>query len=161
MEKKTVYLGLGSNLGDKRDILTRATELLSLALGSTAHSSSFVESEPWGFESQNSFVNCVVAIETEATPLQLLDITEEIERKLGRERKSINGQYSDRAIDIDILFYGNETMTSERLTIPHPLLHKRLFVLEPLNEIAPALVHPVLHRTTAELLVELAPDSLF
>lgn len=156
MEKKRVYLGLGSNLGDKKEIMTRAIELLSLALGSEPLCSSFIESEPWGFESQNSFVNCVVALETNIAPMQLLCITESIEKQLGREKKSIGGQYSDRAIDIDILFYGDEVITCERLTIPHPLLHKRSFVLEPLNEIAPQLMHPVLHRTTSELLAELA-----
>ena len=111
-----------------------------------------MESEPWGFESKNSFLNCVVAFDTHLSPIELLNATEEIERRLGRTKKSIGGQYSDRTIDIDILFYGNKVIKSERLTVPHPLLHLRNFVLQPLYEIAPQLTHPAMGRTISELL---------
>lgn len=156
MENRKVYLGLGTNSGNKKENLTRAIENLSLALGLPTACSTFIESEPWGFESENGFLNCVVAFDTHLSPIELLDTTEEIERRLGRTKKSIGGQYSDRTIDIDILFYGNEIINSDRLTIPHPLLHKRDFVLKPLHEIAPQLIHPAMGRTIDELLAELS-----
>lgn len=160
MNTKRVYLGLGTNTGNKNENLARAIELLSLALGSPVALSNIIESEPWGFESENRFLNCVAAFDTTFSPTLLLDTTEEIERTLGRTRKSLNGQYSDRIIDIDILFYGNEIIESERLTIPHPLLHKRDFVLLPLQEIAPQLVHPRLHKKIEELAKELNHNAL-
>lgn len=155
MNKERVYIGLGSNSGNKKENLTRAIEALSLALGSPAACSSFMESEPWGFESDNNFVNCVVAFDTDVAPLALLDTTELIERQLGRTSKSANGQYCDRIIDIDILFYSSEIIECERLTVPHPLLHQRPFVLAPLNEIAPQFVHPKIGKTIEELNTEL------
>lgn len=160
MNTKRVYLGLGTNTGNKEENLTRAIELLSLALGSPVALSGIIESKPWGFESENGFLNCVAAFDTTLTPASLLDTTEEIERTLGRTRKSLNGEYSDRIIDIDILFYGNDIIESERLTVPHPLLHKRGFVLLPLQEIAPQLIHPRLHRSIEELATELNDNAL-
>ncbi|MBE6308197.1 MAG: 2-amino-4-hydroxy-6-hydroxymethyldihydropteridine diphosphokinase [Bacteroidales bacterium] len=160
MNTKRVYLGLGTNTGNKNENLARAIELLSLALGSPVALSGIIESEPWGFESENRFLNCVAAFDTTLSPTLLLDTTEEIERTLGRTRKSLNGQYSDRIIDIDILFYGNEIIENERLNIPHPLLHKRDFVLLPLQEIAPQLVHPRLHKSIEELAKELNHNAL-
>ena len=138
----TVYLGLGTNIGNKKENLTRAIEALSLALGHYTALSSFIETAPWGFESDNTFLNCAVAFETVLLPEELLDTTERIERELGRTAKSTGGTYHDRVIDIDILLYGNETIDTPRLTIPHPLMHLRDFVLEPLAEIAPEVVHP-------------------
>ncbi len=155
MHPKIVYIGLGSNIGDKEDTLQRAIEHLSLALGSPKALSSFLESEPWGFTSANTFLNCVAAFATTLTPEELLHTTEKIETTLGRTHKSTNGQYSDRPIDIDILFYGEETVNTPHLTIPHPLLHKRDFVLTPLKEIAPTLLHPTLGKTIEELWREL------
>ena len=152
----TVYLGLGTNIGDRRLNLTRAIELLSLALGKCIAVSRFIETAPWGFESSNSFLNCAAAFETELQPTELLDTTESIERELGRTVKSQGGNYSDRIIDIDILIYGDEIIETERLTIPHPLMHKRDFVLQPLAEIAPDVVHPVLDKSIILLLKELA-----
>ena len=152
MENKTIYLGLGTNTGNKQENMKRAIDALSLALGSPTACSTFIESEPWGFESNNTFLNCVVAFSTNMPPLALLDTTEQIERSMGRTSKSLNGQYSDRIIDIDILFYGDEIIDCERLTVPHPLLHKRSFVLRPLHEIAPQLTHPAMGRTIDELL---------
>ena len=151
----TVYLGLGTNIGNRNENLTRAIELLSLALGPYTALSSFIETAPWGFESKNGFLNCTVAYETELTPLELLDITEGIERELGRTTKSTGGKYHDRIIDIDILLYGNETVATERLTIPHPLMHLRDFVLGPLAQIAPDVLHPTIAKSIRELAREL------
>ena len=151
---KRVFLGLGTNLGNKIENLTRAIEALSLALGTCKAQSSFLETEPWGFESDNGFLNCVVAFDTELTSTELLDTTERIERELGRTVKSTGGNYHDRLIDIDILLYGNTVIESERLTIPHPLMHLRDFVLAPLAEIAPDAIHPTLDKSIKELLEE-------
>ena len=141
-KETTVYLGLGTNHGNKEENLMRAIEELSLALDSCIAVSTFIETAPWGFESENSFLNCAAIFTTDKSPIELLDTTEEIERRLGRTTKSTNGIYHDRIIDIDILLYGNEVIKSERLTIPHPLMHERLFVLEPLAEIAANVTHP-------------------
>ena len=158
-EKKTIYLGLGTNTGNRKENLTRAIEELSLALGSCIAQSSFMETEPWGFESENRFLNCVAAFTTDKDPIELLDTTEEIERRLGRTQKSSDGVYHDRIIDIDILLYGSETISTERLTIPHPLMHKRDFVLEPLAEIAPDFIHPIIRKSINNLLQELKNEE--
>ena len=147
----TVYLGLGTNIGNKKENLTRAIEALSLALGHYTALSSFIDTAPWGFESDNTFLNCAVSFETVLLPEELLDTTERIERELGRTVKSTGGTYHDRVIDIDILLYGNETIDTPRLTIPHPLMHLRDFVLEPLAEIAPEVVHPTTGKSISRL----------
>ena len=147
----TVYLGLGTNIGNKKENLTRAIEALSLALGPCTAQSSFIETAPWGFESDNSFLNCAVAFETMLQPVELLDTTERIERELGRTAKSTGGAYHDRVIDIDILLYGNVVINTPRLTIPHPLMHKRDFVLEPLEQIAADAVHPTTGKSIGQL----------
>lgn len=155
-----VYLSLGTNIGNKEQNLTRAIEHLSLALGKCLAVSPFIETAPWGFESENSFLNCAAAFDTDLDPLGLLDATESIERELGRTHKSHGGHYSDRIIDIDILLYGDTVVESERLTIPHPLMHLRDFVLEPLAAIAPDTMHPLLHKSIGTLLEELRPSSI-
>ena len=151
----TVYLGLGTNIGNKKENLTRAIEALSLALGHYTALSSFIETAPWGFDSENAFLNCAVAFETELAPQELLDTTESIERELGRTTKSTGCTYHDRVIDIDILLYGSEIVETPRLTIPHPLMHMRDFVLEPLAEIAPHAIHPTTGKSIDELATEL------
>ena len=151
----TVYLGLGTNIGNRKENLMRAIEALSLALGHYTALSSFIETAPWGFDSENSFLNCAVAFETELAPQELLDTTESIERELGRTTKSTGGTYHDRIIDIDILLYGSEIVETPRLAIPHPLMHLRDFVLEPLAEIAPHAIHPTTGKSIDELSTEL------
>ena len=148
----TVYLGLGTNIGNKKENLTRAIEALSLALGKCLAVSTYHETTPWGFDSKNSFLNCAAVFNTETTALQLLDITENIERELGRTTKSTNGNYSDRIIDIDILLCDGEVIETPRLAVPHPLMHKRTFVLAPLAEIAPDAIHPTSGKSISELL---------
>ena len=156
----TVYLGLGTNIGNKKENLTRAIETLSLALGHYTALSSFIETAPWGFESENTFLNCAVAFETVLLPEELLDTTESIERELGRTTKSTGGTYHDRVIDIDILLYGSKTVETPRLTIPHPLMHLRDFVLEPLAEIAPEAIHPALGKSIHQLAAELGDTGM-
>ena len=158
-EKRTLYLGLGTNQGNKEMNLTRAIELLSLAFGHCTAKSAFIETEPWGFNSNNTFLNCCITFDTTLQPLQILDTTERIERELGRTTKSTGGTYHDRIIDIDILLYGSETISTERLTIPHPLMHQRLFVLQPLAQIANNITHPTLHKTIGELLAVLQTNE--
>ena len=130
-----VYLSLGSNLGDKEGNLRHAAELLSRRVGRLVKMSQLYYSAAWGFESKNSFINCCVAIETDLSPFELLDTIEQIEREMGRQHKSRNGHYEDRLIDIDILYYDDWKIESERLTIPHPHIEERDFVRIPLSEI--------------------------
>jgi 2-amino-4-hydroxy-6-hydroxymethyldihydropteridine diphosphokinase len=137
-----VYVGLGTNLGDKAGNLNEAINKLSLEVGSIVRKSTFYASRPWGFESENEFLNAVVLVETNLSAFSLLAKTQEIERELGRTAKSANG-YADRLIDIDILLYGNLIINEATLKIPHPLIMERDFVLIPLVEIAPDLEDPV------------------
>lgn len=136
----TLYLSLGTNLGDRRQNLKSALELIGREVGTVVSASDIIETDPWGFESPNPFLNMVVKVETDLKPLEVLDVTQEIERQLGRATKSVNGEYHDRLIDIDILLYDDLVMDTPELTIPHPLMYERKFVMEPLAQIAPELV---------------------
>ena len=130
-----VYLGLGSNLGDGRQNLERAIRLIDDRVGQVTRQSSFIETEPWGFESPNKFMNAVILCETTKTPREVLKLTQQIERDMGRRKKSVAGGYADRPIDIDILLYDDLNVDEPDLKIPHPLMHERDFVMRPLNEI--------------------------
>ena len=140
MNSHKVYLGLGSNLGDCRKNLERAIRLIGDRVGLVTRQSSFIETEPWGFESPNKFMNAVILCETTRSPREVLLLTQQIERDMGRRTKSVNGKsvnrkYTDRPIDIDILLYDDVTIDEPDLKIPHPLMHERDFVMRPLNEI--------------------------
>lgn len=130
-----VYLSLGSNLGDRKDNLAQAIRLIGERVGEVLRKSSFLETKPWGFESDNLFVNVCVLCETTLTPRQVLRATQKIERELGRTHKSVNGHYADRLIDIDILLYDDLRVDEPDLQIPHPLMFEREFVMIPLGEI--------------------------
>ena len=138
-----VYLGLGSNLGDREEHIRKAIALIGESIGLVIRQSSLIETEPWGFESANRFLNGVILVETTLTPRQLLKATQKIERQLGRKKKSTDSSlltpvsYSDRSIDIDILLYDDLTVDEPDLKIPHPLMEQRDFVMIPLNEIKP------------------------
>lgn len=132
-----VYLGLGSNLGDREENIKRAIALIHERVGEVVRQSSLIETDPWGFESDHPFLNGVILCETVCTPRQVLKATQKIERELGRKKKTtlLSHLYSDRPIDIDILLYDDLTVNEPDLKIPHPLMHERDFVMIPLNEI--------------------------
>lgn len=144
------YLGLGTNIGNKRRNMITAAALFAERVGDVLALSGFYETEPWGFESENFFLNAAVKLKTSFSPLELLQITQQIEKELGRAEKS-NGVYHDRIIDIDILLYDDEVLQTPELTLPHPLMHERKFVMDPLAEIAPFVVHPVLKERIIDL----------
>ena len=131
----TVYLGLGSNLGEREQNLREAIRLIGDRVGQITRQSSFIETEPWGYESSNRYMNAAVRCETTKTPREVLLLTQQIERDLGRKTKSVSGGYADRTIDIDILLYDELTVDEPELKIPHPLMHQRDFVMIPLREI--------------------------
>ena len=157
-----VYLGLGSNQGDRHALLEQAVALLVEKVGTVVARSSIIESEPWGFTSSNKFLNMVVSMETSLSPSRLLTVTQRIECQLGRTHKStplptsqtplpsnlpsslfpLPSSYSDRPIDIDILLYADRLIHTPRLTVPHPLMLRREFVWRPLLEIAPDILWP-------------------
>ena len=145
------YLGLGTNIGNKRRNMITAAALLAERVGDVLALSGFYETEPWGFQSENTFLNAALQLDTSLSPLELLKATQEIEIEMGRTQKS-NGAYHDRIIDIDILLYDNLVLQTPELTLPHPLMHERLFVMEPLAEIAPNVIHPVFKKPVISLL---------
>ena len=130
-----VYLGLGTNLGDKQKNLNDAIRMLENQVGEVEKVSSVIETEPEGFKSDNMFLNAVVKVRTTLSPFELLDITQDVEKSLGRKEKSSNGIYHDRVIDIDILLYDDINISTPRLVIPHPRMTQREFVMTPLTEI--------------------------
>lgn len=148
----SLYLLLGGNIGEKQKIFSKVWTSLNLKIGKITSQSAIYETEPWGFESPDLFWNQVLELSTNLSPEEVLAQTQQIETELGRIRKA--NQYSSRLIDIDILFYGNQIINQENLTVPHPRIQERKFALVPLCEIAPELLHPVLRKSMRQLLVE-------
>jgi 2-amino-4-hydroxy-6-hydroxymethyldihydropteridine diphosphokinase len=150
------FLLLGSNLGDRQDYLDKARVLLKKRVGKMVAISSVYQTAAWGNTEQQAFLNQVIGVETKLTPDQLLVVIQDIENSLGRTRE---GKWAARTLDIDILFYGDKIMKHEHLTIPHPEIANRRFTLEPMMEIEPEFVHPVLKKTIQKLLA-ICPDML-
>ena len=151
-----VYLSLGSNLGEREKNLARALQALEKRGMKILRRSTIYETEPVEIREQAWFLNCAIEVETDLPPQKLMKLLLEIERELGRRR---DVKYGPRTIDLDILLYGDVVVNESQLTIPHPKMAERRFVLAPLAEIASQAMHPVLHRTAAELLAECSDAS--
>lgn len=152
-----IFLSLGSNLGDRRKNLESAVILLEKQAGHIEARSVMYETESWGFSSDISFYNQAVELYSSKDPSQLMKILHEIERECGRRHISV--RYAPRTVDLDILFFNNCIIRTPDLVLPHPTLHLRRFVLIPLAEIAPHVIHPVLHRSIEQLLASCADQS--
>lgn len=154
-----VCLSLGSNLGPRETYLRKALQALDKELGSLVKCSSFYETLPWGFSSDSLFLNAAACFDTLLSPEEVLAVTQQIEKSLGRKEKSRQGQYADRCIDIDILLYDDRVIETPDMILPHPHMAERMFVLEPLAEIMPHMLHPQLRKTILQLKEELAERS--
>jgi 2-amino-4-hydroxy-6-hydroxymethyldihydropteridine diphosphokinase len=162
MGSNKVILSLGSNTGNRSDYIDKSVIAISKKIGNIVNQSRVYETDAWGYD-DSKYLNMVVVVETDLSPEQVLDNTKSIEKDLGRKSKTItdadgNSIYSNRTIDIDILFYGDEILNSPILKIPHPNLHRRNFVLIPLQEVCPEKVHPLL-GINIEKLLKFSPDT--
>lgn len=146
-----VYLLLGSNLGDSRLLIENTSKLIYKNIGKIINESSFYESPPWGFTHENSFLNKVLFIETNFDAQKVLDECQSIERKMGRLRTN-SSEYEAREIDVDILFFNDEIIKTQDLTVPHPRIEERRFALLPMSEIAENFIHPVLKCSIFDVL---------
>jgi 2-amino-4-hydroxy-6-hydroxymethyldihydropteridine diphosphokinase len=155
---KIAFLGLGTNLGDREENLKKAIENISAFAGEVISFSQIYETEPWGFRSEDHFFNMVIQIKTNLKPVDLLKQLLKIEIQMGRARGT--EKYSSRIIDIDILLYENEIINKPYLKVPHPMIQERKFVLVPLCDIAPGMIHPVLNKTFKILLEECDDESI-
>ena len=156
---KFSFVLMGSNMGDRVAILNEAVEMIKNRCGKIVKKSSCYESEPWGFDTEQNFINQAICVETDMSAHDFLKSLLKIEAELGRVRKEGVVGYQSRPIDLDVIYYGDMVNDDEMLVLPHPRLHLRRFVLKPLCDIAPDFVHPVLIKTNKELLDECV-DSL-
>lgn len=147
-----VFLLLGSNLGDREALLAQTIQLIEQRVGPLTAASAVYETQSWGKTDEPDYLNQVIMLYTNEVPEKLLDNLLNIEHEMGRERRE---RWGARVIDVDILFYGDEVINTPKLQIPHPRLHERRFTLEPLAEIAPGFIHPVLNKDVLQLLNEL------
>lgn len=150
-----LLLALGSNIGAKEEQLRTAIRALETRVGTLLKCSRFYTTAPVGFASDNAFVNAVVLLETTLSPETILDITQQIEREQGRTSKTVNGIHTDRTLDIDLLAYESHIINTPSLQLPHPRLHQRRFVLEPLCDVHPEGIHPTIHTSYQSLLMQL------
>ncbi|MCU6769490.1 2-amino-4-hydroxy-6-hydroxymethyldihydropteridine diphosphokinase [Barnesiella propionica] len=156
-----LYIGLGSNLGNRKEHLDKAVLEIKNSVGKIIAVSDYCISEPWGFESKNDFLNAVLAVDTTMHLPDILHKTQEIEKKMGSAvHRKRDGGYADRIIDIDLLASGGEIICNSELTLPHPRMHERLFVMVPFVSVAPGWIHPVFHKTAKDLLSELKRSVL-
>lgn len=156
----TAHINIGSNLGDRAAIIRHAVAAVEKALGSSARIASPVESEAWGYESPNRFLNVGIAVETALDPVEIMHRLASVEKSIdSSSHRTASGGYADRALDIDLIAVGAQTVASEDLTLPHPRMHLREFVLLPVAELEPQWRHPVLGMTACELLRLLQSDS--
>ena len=149
MKINKIYLGLGSNIGNREENLQTAQRFITEKFGTIISSSSMYETTAWGLTEQNAFLNQVICIETKFLPIVVLQIVLDIEKKMGRIREQ---KWGARVIDIDVLYHANEIIVTKNLTVPHPFIQERKFVLVPLCEIAGQFIHPKLQKTNLQLL---------
>lgn len=154
------YVLFGSNQGDKTVLLERACELINNRCGEVTRRSSLYDSEPWGFDSEEWFLNALLEVETWRDPDTLMEDLLDIEKELGRERHPEVEGYTSRTADLDILYYGDEVICTDRVTVPHPRLHERRFALMPLCELVPGFIHPVFGLSQEALLKKCTDTSL-
>ena len=154
MASESVFVLLGSNLGDRELLVNQASKMIGERCGKIVAKSRLYESEPWGFKSEHWFLNQVVKIETALSPDDLMKELLEIEKELGRDRSVPHDGYVSRPMDLDILYFGNEIIDTQMVKAPHPRLHERRFTLLPLCDIAPDFVHPTMKKTNLQLLDE-------
>ena len=154
MASESVFVLLGSNLGDRELLVNQASKMIGERCGKIVAKSRLYESEPWGFKSEHWFLNQVVKVETALSPDDLMKELLEIEKELGRDRSVPHEGYVSRPMDLDILYFGNEIIDTQMVKAPHPRLHERRFTLLPLCDIAPDYVHPAMKKTNLQLLDE-------
>ena len=152
------YILFGSNMGDKEALFAQACLLINNRCGHVVRVSAAYESEPWGFEAEEWFLNRVIVVETDKGPEEVLQQLLDIERELGRVRHPEIQGYTSRTVDLDLLYFGQRVINTDSLTVPHPRLHLRRFALVPMCEVAPEWVHPVFGMTQQELLQQ-CPDE--
>ena len=157
---ETCYVLFGSNMGDKEQIFAQACLLINNRCGHVVKVSASYESEPWGFEAEEWFLNRLIIIETALEPDEMMLQLLGIEAELGRVRHPEAEGYTSRSVDLDILYFGSRVLRTDWVTIPHPRMHLRRFALLPLCELVPDMVHPVLHLTQTELLKQCPDDSV-